>query len=96
MSSKHSSLSNRLNSPRAGFANAATELERLCPVCRAKLLALGEEPMLLEELDGFIAGLLVWPDLLKPREWLQSSGFDPSQWSGSLASVSPLLFSNSA
>ena len=26
--------------------------------------------MLLEELDGFIAGLLVCPDLIKPGEWL--------------------------
>ena len=26
--------------------------------------------MLLEELEGFIAGLLVCPDLIKPGEWL--------------------------
>ena len=31
------------------------------------LLALGEETMLLEELDGFIAGLLVCPELIKTR-----------------------------
>lgn len=35
-----------------------------------ELLALGEETMLIEELDGFIAGLLVCPDLIKPSEWL--------------------------
>ncbi len=35
-----------------------------------ELLALGEETMLIEELDGFIAGLLVCPDLIKPGEWL--------------------------
>ena len=35
-----------------------------------ELLALGEETMLLEQLDGFIAGLLVCPDLIKPGEWL--------------------------
>ena len=35
-----------------------------------ELLNLGEEAMLLEELDGFIAGLLVCPDLIKPGEWL--------------------------
>jgi uncharacterized protein len=35
-----------------------------------ELLALGEETMLFEELDGFIAGLLVCPDLIKPSEWL--------------------------
>ena len=41
-----------------------------------ELLALGEETMLLEELDGFIAGLLVCPDLIKPGEWL------PIVWNG--------------
>lgn len=35
-----------------------------------ELLALGEETMLLEELDGFIAGLLVCPELINPSEWL--------------------------
>lgn len=35
-----------------------------------ELLALDEEAMLLEELDGFVAGLLVCPDLIKPSEWL--------------------------
>jgi len=35
-----------------------------------ELLALSEEAMLLEELDGFIAGLLVCPELIKPSEWL--------------------------
>jgi uncharacterized protein len=37
-----------------------------------ELLALGDDAMLLEELDGFIAGLLVCPDLIKPSEWLAS------------------------
>ncbi len=35
-----------------------------------ELLALSEDTMLLEELDGFMAGLLVCPDLIKPGEWL--------------------------
>lgn len=35
-----------------------------------ELLALGEETMLVEELDGFLAGLLVCPELIKPGEWL--------------------------
>ena len=35
-----------------------------------ELLALGEETMLIEELDGFIAGLLICPELIKPGEWL--------------------------
>jgi uncharacterized protein len=34
-----------------------------------ELLALGEETMLLEELDGFITGLLVCPDLIKLCSW---------------------------
>jgi uncharacterized protein len=35
-----------------------------------ELRALGEEAMLLEELDGFFAGLLVCPDMVMPGEWL--------------------------
>jgi uncharacterized protein len=35
-----------------------------------ELLALDEDAMLLEELDGFIAGLLVCPELIKPGDWL--------------------------
>jgi uncharacterized protein len=35
-----------------------------------ELLALGEEVMLLEELDGFIAGLLTCPELIMPGDWL--------------------------
>ncbi len=35
-----------------------------------ELLALGEEAMLLDELDGFIAGLLVCPEMIPPGEWL--------------------------
>jgi uncharacterized protein len=35
-----------------------------------ELLALGDDAMLLEELDGFIAGLLICPELIKPSEWL--------------------------
>jgi uncharacterized protein len=46
-----------------------------------ELLALGEETMLIEELDGFVAGLLVCPDLIKPSEWLpivwSRDGADP-------------------
>jgi uncharacterized protein len=37
---------------------------------RRELLLLDEETMLIEELDGFIAGLVVCPDLIKPGEWL--------------------------
>ncbi|MGE5159706.1 MAG: UPF0149 family protein [Gemmatimonas sp.] len=35
-----------------------------------ELLALGENVMLIEELDGLIAGLSVCPELIKPGEWL--------------------------
>ena len=46
-----------------GLSRRLTQLDE-------ELLALGEETMLLEELDGFIAGLLVCPELIKPGEWL--------------------------
>jgi uncharacterized protein len=46
------------------------DLSRRLKQLEEELLALGEETMLLEELDGFIAGLLVCPDLIKPGEWL--------------------------
>jgi len=35
-----------------------------------ELRALDEDAMLLEQLDGFIAGLLICPELIKPGEWL--------------------------
>jgi uncharacterized protein len=35
-----------------------------------ELLALGDDAMLLEELDGFIAGLLACPELIMPGDWL--------------------------
>jgi uncharacterized protein len=35
-----------------------------------ELLALGGDAMLPKELDGFIAGLLVCPELIRPSEWL--------------------------
>jgi uncharacterized protein len=34
------------------------------------LLALNEEAMLVDEFDGFVAGLLLCPELIKPGEWL--------------------------
>jgi len=50
-----------------------------------ELLALGEETMLIEELDGFIAGLLVCPDLIKPGEWL------PIVWGRGGADTQPVF-----
>jgi uncharacterized protein len=35
-----------------------------------ELLALNKDAMLLEQLDGFIAGLLVCPEFIDPRDWL--------------------------
>lgn len=32
--------------------------------------AVDENAMLLSELDGFLAGLIVCPDLIQPGEWL--------------------------
>jgi uncharacterized protein len=39
-----------------------------------ELLALGEDSMLLEELDGFVAGLLVCPEMIMPGDWLWCGG----------------------
>jgi uncharacterized protein len=36
----------------------------------------GDEAMLLTQLDGFLAGILVCPDLIMPGEWL------PMVWGG--------------
>ena len=49
------------------------------------LLALGEETMLLEELDGFIAGLLVCPELIRPGDWL------PIVWNRDSADQQPVF-----
>ena len=35
-----------------------------------ELHALGDEAMLIEEFDGFVAGLLVCPEVVSPNEWL--------------------------
>ncbi|MBB4155503.1 yecA family protein [Sphingomonas jinjuensis] len=29
-----------------------------------------EEPMLLTKLDGFLTGLLIWPETIPPGEWM--------------------------
>jgi len=47
-----------------------------------ELLALGEDAMLLEELDGFITGPPICPELIMPSEWLPvvwgSEGDEPA------------------
>jgi uncharacterized protein len=50
-----------------------------------ELLALGEETMLLEELDGFIAGLLACPELISPNDWL------PIVWNRDSADQQPVF-----
>ena len=50
-----------------------------------ELLALGEETMLLEELDGFIAGLLACPELITPSDWL------PIVWHGDSTDQQPVF-----
>ena len=50
-----------------------------------ELLALGEETMLLEELDGFIAGLLACPELINPSDWL------PLVWNRDSADKQPIF-----
>ena len=46
------------------------------------LLDLGEDAMVLEELDGFVAGILVSPEMIPPSDWLplvwnSEGGSDP-------------------
>ena len=52
-----------------------------------KLLAAldGDEAMLLTELDGFLAGILVCPDLIMPGEWL------PIVWGGGNNEAAPVF-----
>ena len=50
-----------------------------------ELLALGDEAMLIEELDGFIAGLLVCPELIVPGDWL------PLVWRDDSADQQPVF-----
>jgi uncharacterized protein len=48
----------------------------------------GDEPMLLTELDGFLAGILVCPDLIMPGEWL------PMVWGAENKDAAPLFENN--
>jgi uncharacterized protein len=46
------------------------------------LLDLGEDAMVLVELDGFVAGILVCPEMIPPSDWLplvwnSEGGSDP-------------------
>jgi len=45
----------------------------------------GDEAMLLTELDGFLAGILVCPDLIMPGEWL------PMVWGGMKTDAAPVF-----
>jgi uncharacterized protein len=45
----------------------------------------GDEAMLLTELDGFLAGILVCPDLIMPGEWL------PMVWGGGNKDAAPIF-----
>jgi yecA family protein len=53
-----------------GIGALMSGLSRRLKQLDEELLALGDEAMLLEELDGFIAGLLVCPELIMPNDWL--------------------------
>lgn len=53
----------------AGFPQRLRKLEK-------ELLLLGDEAMLVETFDGFVAGLLVCPEMIAPSEWL------PRVWGG--------------
>lgn len=43
------------------------------------------DPMLISELDGFLAGILVCPDLIMPGDWL------PMVWGGSDEDAVPVF-----
>ncbi len=46
------------------------DLERL----EAFLMSLGEEAMTLNELHGYLTGIIVCPEMILPKEWLGRSG----------------------
>ena len=56
--------------PDTAAPNSMPKPTRYLKQLEHELLALGDDAMLLEELDGFIAGLLTCPELIKPSEWL--------------------------
>jgi uncharacterized protein len=45
-------------------------ISRRLKALEEQLLALNDDAMILSELDGFIAGLIVCPELITPHEWL--------------------------
>jgi uncharacterized protein len=47
-----------------------SDLPRRLKQLEKQLAGLDDEAMLLTELDGFLAGILVCPDLIMPSEWL--------------------------
>ncbi|WP_246790134.1 UPF0149 family protein [Bradyrhizobium sp. CCBAU 51765] len=63
-----------------------------------ELLALGEGTMLLDELDGFIAGLLTCPELIMPSDWLPVLWHEDSadQARSSRIVIMPIGFSGSS
>jgi uncharacterized protein len=50
-----------------------------------RLFAFSEDAMAISEMDGFIAGLLVCPELISPREWL------PWVWGGETLADAPVF-----
>jgi uncharacterized protein len=66
-----------------GNGNSMPKPPRYLKQLERELLSLSDDAMLLEELDGFVAGLLVCPELIKPGEWLpmvwgSEEGDDPA------------------
>jgi uncharacterized protein len=49
------------------------DLPRRLAQLEDELTALGPDAMLVEELDGFVAGLLVCPELIAPGDWLPTA-----------------------
>src|SRR6201987_5208874 len=68
-----------------GIGASKSGLSRRIKQFDEELLALGEDSMLLEELDGFIAGLLACPELIMPSDWL------PVVWRENTADQQPVF-----
>src|SRR6202008_941415 len=68
-----------------GIGASMPALSRRIKQLDQELLALGEDSMLLEELDGFVAGLLPCPELIMPGDLL------PVVWHEDSADQAPVF-----
>ena len=62
-----------------------SDISRRLKLLEKQLASLDDDAMLLTELDGFLAGILVCPDLIMPAEWL------PMVWGGMNKEAAPIF-----